>query len=133
MVEDESHLAAGLKLNFTLEGFEVDIAWKDGNITSTKIRSLLGKPCEVHAPNYSTNLEIAKGDFVVLLPPGDDTVGIEDFFNADSGLLAAMHVLAALGETPAGTPLSWVGVLTAFLMFMIWLDLGRRGHDDDVI
>ncbi len=29
-----------------------------------------------------------------------------DFFNADSGLLAAMHVLAALGETSEGTSLS---------------------------
>ena len=29
-----------------------------------------------------------------------------DFWNADSGLLAALHCLAALGETPAGTTLS---------------------------
>ena len=29
-----------------------------------------------------------------------------DFWRADSGMLAAMHVLAALGETPSGTPLS---------------------------
>lgn len=29
-----------------------------------------------------------------------------DFFFADTGMLAAMHVLAALGETPAGTRLS---------------------------
>ena len=29
-----------------------------------------------------------------------------DFWRADSGMLAALHVLAALGESPAGTPLS---------------------------
>ena len=29
-----------------------------------------------------------------------------DFWKADSGMLAAMHALAALGETPEGTPLS---------------------------
>ena len=29
-----------------------------------------------------------------------------DFWRADSGMLAALHVLAALGETPEGTPLS---------------------------
>jgi phosphomannomutase len=29
-----------------------------------------------------------------------------DFWRADSGMLAALHVLAALGETPSGTPLS---------------------------
>jgi phosphomannomutase len=31
-----------------------------------------------------------------------------DFWKADSGILAALHVLAALGETPVGTPLSKV-------------------------
>ncbi|MGN6245317.1 MAG: phosphomannomutase/phosphoglucomutase [Motilibacteraceae bacterium] len=35
-----------------------------------------------------------------------------DFWRADSGMLAALHVLAALGETPAGTPLS--GLLAPF-------------------
>ena len=29
-----------------------------------------------------------------------------DFWKADSGILAALHLLAALGETPAGTSLS---------------------------
>ncbi len=29
-----------------------------------------------------------------------------DFWRADSGMLAALHTLAALGQTPAGTPLS---------------------------
>jgi phosphomannomutase len=29
-----------------------------------------------------------------------------DFWRADSGMLAALHLLAALGETPAGTPMS---------------------------
>lgn len=31
-----------------------------------------------------------------------------DFWRADSGMLAALHALAALGETPEGTPLSSV-------------------------
>jgi phosphomannomutase len=29
-----------------------------------------------------------------------------DFWRADSGMLAALHTIAALGETPSGTPLS---------------------------
>lgn len=44
----------------------------------------------------------------------------------------AALVLAAM-LFAAGTPLSWVGVLTAVLMFLIWLDLGKRSNDDDVI
>jgi len=43
---------------------------------------------------------------------------------------AAAIVLAAM-LFAAGTPLSWVGVLTAILMFVIWIDLGSRGDDDD--
>ena len=35
-----------------------------------------------------------------------------DFWRADSGMLAALHTIAALGETPAGTPLS--SLLKAF-------------------
>jgi len=48
-------------------------------------------------------------------------------FQTVAALLLAAMLFAA------GTPLSWVGVLTAFLMFLIWLDLGRRSNDDDVI
>jgi uncharacterized membrane protein YdbT with pleckstrin-like domain len=44
----------------------------------------------------------------------------------------AALVLAAM-LFAAGTPLSWVTVLTAFLMLLIWLDLGRRNHEDDDI
>ena len=44
----------------------------------------------------------------------------------------AALVLAAM-LFAAGTPLSWVGVLTAILMLMIWIDWGTRNHDDDVI
>ena len=44
----------------------------------------------------------------------------------------AAFVLAAM-LFAAGTPLSWVAVLTAFLMFLIWVDLGTRKNDDDVI
>lgn len=45
----------------------------------------------------------------------------------------AAFVLAAM-LFAAGTPLSWVTVLTAGLMLLIWLDLGKRtGNDDDVI
>ena len=44
----------------------------------------------------------------------------------------AAFVLAAM-LFAAGTPLSWVTVLTAFLMFLIWVDFGRRPKDDDII
>ena len=44
----------------------------------------------------------------------------------------AAFVLAAM-LFAAGTPLSWVTVLTAFLMFLIWVDFGSRSKDDNII
>jgi phosphomannomutase len=39
-----------------------------------------------------------------------------DFWRADSGMLAALHTLAALGETPEGTSLS--GLLAEFIRYV---------------
>jgi hypothetical protein len=44
--------------------------------------------------------------------------------------VAAVLVSAMLFA--AGTPISWVSVLTAFLMFMIWIDIRSRDHDDTI-
>ena len=44
----------------------------------------------------------------------------------------AALVLAAM-LFAAGTPISWVTILTAILMLIIWIDIGRRDKDDDVI
>lgn len=44
--------------------------------------------------------------------------------------VAAVLVSAMLFA--AGTPLSWVTVLTAFLMFMIWIDIRSNNHDDTI-
>lgn len=43
----------------------------------------------------------------------------------------AAIVLAAM-LFAAGTPLSWVSILTAFLMLMIWIDIRSRDHDDTI-
>jgi hypothetical protein len=32
----------------------------------------------------------------------------------------------------AGTPLSWVSVVTAILMLLIWIDMSRTKHDDTI-
>lgn len=44
--------------------------------------------------------------------------------------VAAVLVSAMLFA--AGTPLSWVTVLTTILMIMIWLDIWSRNHDDTI-
>ncbi len=41
-------------------------------------------------------------------------------------------VLVAAMLFAAGTPLSWVSVLTAILMLMIWLDIRSTDHDDTI-
>ncbi len=40
-------------------------------------------------------------------------------------------VLAAM-LVAAGTPLSWVTVVTAILMLLIWINIGKNDHDDAI-
>jgi hypothetical protein len=49
------------------------------------------------------------------------------------GLRTAAAIVLAAMLFAAGTPISWVGIVTAILMLMIWIDLGSRRDDDDVI
>lgn len=44
--------------------------------------------------------------------------------------IAAVLVSAMLFA--AGTPLSWVTVLTAILMLLIWIDIQSKNHDDTI-
>jgi len=41
-------------------------------------------------------------------------------------------VIVAAMMFAAGTPLSWVSILTAFLMLMIWIDIRSSDHDDTI-
>ena len=43
-------------------GFEVDIAWKDGTLTSATIHSLLGNPCVVRYKNTMQELKLKKSE-----------------------------------------------------------------------
>lgn len=50
-----------------------------------------------------------------------------DFWRADSGMLAAMHVLAALGETPEGTTLS--GMLAPYDRYVVSGEINSKVSD----
>ncbi|MFM9133901.1 MAG: phosphomannomutase/phosphoglucomutase [bacterium] len=50
-----------------------------------------------------------------------------DFWRADSGMLAALHVLAALGETPAGTSLS--GLLAPYDRYVASGEINSQVRD----
>jgi phosphomannomutase len=53
-----------------------------------------------------------------------------DFWRADSGMLAALHVLAALGETPSGTTLS--GLLAEYERWSRSGEINSRVEDQSV-
>ena len=43
-------------------GFEVDMAWVDGKITSAVIRSTLGDPCKLRYGTVTREMKLAKGE-----------------------------------------------------------------------
>ncbi len=47
-------------------GFEVNIEWKDGKMTKSEIKSLLGNPCVVRTNGKTTNYTPAKGETIVI-------------------------------------------------------------------
>jgi alpha-L-fucosidase 2 len=47
-------------------GFEVNIEWKDGKLTKSEIKSLLGNPCVVRANGKTQNYTPAKGETIVV-------------------------------------------------------------------
>ncbi len=47
-------------------GFEVNIEWKDGKLTKSEIKSLLGNPCVVRVNGKTTNYTPAKGETIVI-------------------------------------------------------------------
>jgi hypothetical protein len=48
------------------------------------------------------------------------------------GVRSVAAVLLASMLFAAGTPLSWVTVVTAILMALIWINIGSRDHDDTI-
>jgi alpha-L-fucosidase 2 len=47
-------------------GFEVNIEWKDGKLTKSLIKSLLGNPCVVRVNGKTTNYTPAKGETIAI-------------------------------------------------------------------
>jgi alpha-L-fucosidase 2 len=47
-------------------GFEVNMEWKNGKLTKSEIKSLLGNPCVVRVNGKTTNYTIAKGETIVI-------------------------------------------------------------------
>ena len=54
-----------------------------------------------------------------------------DFWRADSGMLAALHTIAALGETPPGTPLS--SMLTAYERYAMSGEINTEVADQSAV
>jgi alpha-L-fucosidase 2 len=61
-------------------GFEVDLAWQDGRLTTASIRSLAGKPCRIAYGDKTIELKISRGQQVLLR---QDLSVIRDVESAD--------------------------------------------------
>lgn len=48
------------------------------------------------------------------------------------GIRSVAAVVLASMLFAAGTPISWVTVVTAILMALIWINIGSRDHDDTI-
>lgn len=48
------------------------------------------------------------------------------------GVRSVAAIILASMLFAAGTPLSWVSVVTAILMGLIWINIGSRDHDDTI-
>jgi len=48
------------------------------------------------------------------------------------GIRSVAALLLASMLFAAGTPISWVTVVTAVLMALIWINIGSRDHDDTI-
>ncbi|MCL1602082.1 MAG: hypothetical protein M3112_11215 [Actinomycetia bacterium] len=48
------------------------------------------------------------------------------------GIRSVAAVVLASMLFAAGTPLSWVTIVTAILMALIWINIGSRDHDDTI-
>lgn len=48
------------------------------------------------------------------------------------GIRSVAAVLLASMLFAAGTPISWVTVVTAILMALIWINIGSRDNDDTI-
>ncbi len=46
----------------TRGGFEIDIEWEDGKLTELRVKSLLGKPCEIIYGDLKSEIKISKGE-----------------------------------------------------------------------
>ena len=47
-------------------GFEVDLTWKNGRLTTAVIRSKTGEPCRVSCGDQEVNLTVKEGESVKL-------------------------------------------------------------------
>ena len=48
------------------------------------------------------------------------------------GIRSVAAVVLASMLFAAGTPISWVTVVTAILIALIWINIGSRDHDDTI-
>ena len=82
-----------------------------------------------HDPQDEPYLDSGNPEFVQGGDEFDKPVPRRKFTKAVRSVAA---VVVASMLFAAGTPVSWVSIVTAIVMLLIWIDIGRTKHDDTI-
>jgi len=82
-----------------------------------------------HEPQEEPYLDTDNPEFVKDGDRYDKPVPRRKFTKAVRSVAA---VVVASMLFAAGTPVSWVSIVTAIVMLLIWFDIGRTKHDDTI-
>ena len=139
IVEDEDHLAAGLKLNLELEGYQVDVA-ANAKEAGQRLLDPAGYDAIVVVENIHRHMSMGNTSLLEAIPPAVDEVGgptILATFTVIAALLPMAFVSGLMGPYMSPIPINAsIGMLLSLAVALVvtpWASnkLLKPSHDAD--